>query len=136
LEAAFAPERNDRKSITGFAVWRGRNIIAWASRKQKTIAVSSMEAEFVAASEAIMEKFELPEITILQDNVATAINLVKDGVSTRLKHVETRWLMVKEYIKERGIKVLGVSTEDQPADILTKRGRDRIYGTSSEASWV
>ena len=43
------------KSILGFAVLLDRGTISWGSKKQSTVLLSTVEAEFIAVSTAIKE---------------------------------------------------------------------------------
>ena len=51
-DSDYAGDLDDRKSTTGMAFFLGKNLICWASQKQKIIALSSCEAEYVAATTA------------------------------------------------------------------------------------
>ena len=101
----------NRKSISGWAIFIGNNLISWGSKKQNIVATSSTEAEFVAISEVckdivfiikILEfldiKVELP-ITVKVDNKG-AIFVEDNSVVKRTKHIHTRYLMIREYIKD------------------------------------
>lgn len=50
-DADWANDPYDRRSYTGFAIQFGKNIINWESRKQKCVALSSTEAEYLAISD-------------------------------------------------------------------------------------
>jgi hypothetical protein len=48
----MAGDVDDRKSTSGMVFYRGPNPISWNSQKQKVVALSSCEAEYIAASTA------------------------------------------------------------------------------------
>lgn len=54
-DAEWANEMNNRRSVTGFLFALHGGVIAWCSRKQKTVALSSTEAEYMALSAACQE---------------------------------------------------------------------------------
>ena len=43
---------SDRKSTSGYCFGLGSTVVSWFSRKQKSVALSSVEAEYMAASQA------------------------------------------------------------------------------------
>src|ERR1044072_3329998 len=49
-DADFAVDRIERKSTSGNCQFLGSNLVSWASKRQKTIALSTVEAEYVSAS--------------------------------------------------------------------------------------
>jgi hypothetical protein len=52
-DSDWASDITDRKSVTSNFVTLGQGPISWLSRKQKTIALSSMEAEYMAISDCL-----------------------------------------------------------------------------------
>ena len=54
-DATWASDPYDRKSTSGMVVKLGGSVIAWFSRKQKSVALSSMEAELVAVTAVAKE---------------------------------------------------------------------------------
>jgi hypothetical protein len=52
-DSDWASDITDRKSVTGNFVTLGQGPISWLSRKQKTIALSSTEAEYMAISDCL-----------------------------------------------------------------------------------
>jgi len=44
-DADWGADIDDRKSITGYCIYLGYNIVSWASKKQHTISRSNIEAE-------------------------------------------------------------------------------------------
>ena len=128
----MAGDVDDRKSTSGMVYYLGPNPISWDSQKQKAVALSSREAEVIAASTAACQgvwlrrlladltKKEVQKVSLKIDNQA-AISLFKNPVHhERSKHTDTRFRYMRECIEEGMIEVRHVNTKDQLADILTK----------------
>ncbi|KAK6163847.1 hypothetical protein DH2020_000711 [Rehmannia glutinosa] len=99
-DSDWAGSLDDRKSTSGYVFCLGSKIISWASKKQKTISLSSAEVEYIAATDAACEAVWLRRIlsdvqqsqddptTILCDNMS-AIAMTKNPVfHARSKHIE------------------------------------------------
>ena len=110
----------------------GNSPVSWSSQKQGVVAVSSCEAEYVAAAAAAcqgvwlnrligeLEAKEQPKFLLLVDN-KSAIALCKNPVHHgRSKHIDTKFHYTRERIEEGEMDVDHVRTEEQLADILTK----------------
>ena len=103
----------------------------WSSRRQTSVALSTTEAEFVAASEAAKEIIRLTrllnEISVLVatpvlkvDNMS-ALKLVKNpAFLKRTKHIEVHHYFVREKYEEGQLTLEHISGDEQVADIFTK----------------
>jgi hypothetical protein len=138
-DADMAGDVDTRKSTTGIVFFLGGNIITWQSSKQKVVALSSCEAEYIAAATAACQGVWLarlvtdmagvePGVPELKVDNQSAIALSKNPVHhDRSKHIDTRFHYIRECIDENRIVLGHVSTEEQLADILTKAlGRVRF----------
>jgi len=111
-DSDFAGDVEDRKSTTGVVYFLGKSLVTWASQKQKIVALSSCEAEYVAGAAAacqgiwlsrlvgdLMGTKETP-VKLLMDNMS-AIALSKNPVHhDRSKHIDTRYHFMRECIEE------------------------------------
>ena len=110
----------------------GSSIVSWGSLKQKTVALSSCEAEYIAATTATCQGIWLNRLIselkgeeekpwkLLVDN-QSAISLSKNHVHhSRTKHIDIRYHFICQCIEEKRTVVAYVKSEDQLADILTK----------------
>jgi len=115
--------------------------IAWKSRRQPTVALSTMESEYMALTEATKElkwiRTLLAELgysngnsdepTDLFSDNQSAIALAKNPVShARAKHIDIRHHFVREAIQDKVIWVQYIPTTEMTADSLTKAlGREK-----------
>lgn len=143
-DSNIAGDTDDRKSISDMAFYFCGNLIAWASQKQKSVALSSCEAEFMAVMATVCEgiwlSHLLSELTGDDPNPVTlyvdkkpAIALMKNPVfHGRSKHMNTRFHFIHECVEKGQILVKYVGTEGQHVDILTKALAQVKYGEMSE----
>ena len=131
-DSDFAGDTETRKSVSGFIIYLCGAAISWRSKGQKSVSLSSTEAEYMAISEVAMEilyvvgilKFlgiELKyPIEVKVDNIG-AVYLAKNATTgNRTKHIDTRYHFVREYIEDGIVKVIFVRSEENDADIFTK----------------
>ena len=131
-DSDWAGSTSDRKSISGCCFGLGSAVVSWFSRKQKSVALSSTEAEYMAASQASCEAIwlrkllvrlfgrELRSTTIYCDN-QSCIKLSENPVfHDRSKHIEIRYHFIRDWVQRGAVRLVYVSTDDQVADILTK----------------
>ncbi|KAK2974052.1 hypothetical protein RJ640_006244 [Escallonia rubra] len=123
---------DDRKSTTGFVFYLGETAFTWSSKKQPIVALSTCEAEYVAAAScvchAIWLRKLLEELQQKQEDATkiyidnkSAIALAKNPVHhERSKHIDTRFHFIREHVKEQEVELVHVKTHEQVADIFTK----------------
>lgn len=123
-----------RRSTSGWLIKLARAPISWSSKRQRTVALSSTEAEYMAATEAAKEavwlkrfinELAIPRMTIktvtIQIDNNGAMKLTKNPeFHGRTKHIEMRHHFIRELIKEGHVDVARVPTRDNQSDILTK----------------
>jgi hypothetical protein len=122
----------DRKITSGCCFSFGSTMISWQSRKQSSIALSTAEAEYIAACSASCEAIwlrklltslfdlEMEATTILCDN-QSYIKMTENHVfHDRSKHIEIRYHYIRDMVQRGALKLLYVSTDEQVADVLTK----------------
>ena len=51
-DSDFAGDNHDRKSTSGYLFLFGGMVVSWSSQKQSIVALSSCEAEYIAATSA------------------------------------------------------------------------------------
>ncbi len=107
--------------------------VSWTSHKQTTVALSTMESEYMALSDASRESIARSQffaelnifppstpITIFSDN-QSALEITQNPKNYRkAKHIDIRYHAVRHYILDGKVEVDYIPTDGQPADILTK----------------
>lgn len=102
-DSDMAGDVDDRKSTSGVAYFLGNSMITWLSQKQKVAALSSCEAEYIAAATTACQGVwlarlladvmnqEAEQVVLYVDNKST-ISLSKNPVHhDRSKHIDTRY---------------------------------------------
>ena len=131
-DASWGNDLETRKSTSGMLVLFNGNVVSWSSRKQKTVALSSTEAEYMALSEAtcealwirtwIKEVFGMDvTINLYCDNQSAIALSSNDKFHQRTKHIDIRYHFIREKIASGEVNVVFVPTQLQFADILTKK---------------
>ena len=128
-DADWAGSISDRKSTSGGCYSLGSAMISWFSRKQSSVALSTAEAEYIAACSASCEaiwlrkllsglfNLELDTTVILCDN-QSCIKMTENPVfHDRSKHIEIRYFYIRDMMQKGAIKLQYVSTDEQVADV-------------------
>ena len=131
-DSDWGGDQDERKSTTGYVFYLGPTAFTWASKKQSIVALSSCEAEYVAASAAVCEAIWLRNLleefdhtqdestTIHVDN-KSAIELAKNPIQHgRSKHIDIRYHFIRDHVKQKTVKLKYCRTIEQVADIFTK----------------
>ena len=121
-----------RLSRTGYAAVLNNGAIIFRSLMQKSQALSSAEAEYIALCAATQDAVYLTQmlqehgmdlrepVLMLEDNQACIQLADKNMASPRLKHVDIRYHYVRTMVQEKKIEIIYCPTYHQAADILTK----------------
>lgn len=131
-DSDLAGNTDDRKSTGGMAFYLNESLVTWVSQKQRCVALSSCEAEFMAATAATCQEIwlrnvlkqvtdeQIGPVTIFIDN-KSAIDLAKNPVfHGRSKHIDIRYHFIRECVERGEIVVKHVAGEEQRADCLNK----------------
>lgn len=131
-DADWAGDTSDRKSTSGFVFMLGGAAVSWGSRKQNCVTMSTMEAEYVALSEAAQEAVwlrrllceldeEQPLPTKINEDNRSCIDFVSlERQNKRSKHIDTRLHHAKDLCTNGFIQLDYCPTDRMVADIFTK----------------
>jgi transposase InsO family protein len=144
-DSDWAANSDDRRSTTGYVYTLNGGAVAWATRKQRTVALSSTEAEYMALTEtskhalwvkSLCEQLsfdiDLP-ISIHCDSKGAREITLNPVFHKRTKHIDIQHHFVRQQAEEGSIAILPIPTADNLADVFTKPlSRDshsRLTGT-------
>ena len=131
-DADWGTSMDDRRSITGWVFLVAGGAISWQSQRQKSVALSTVEAEYMAASNATKEAVwlrtlldELGETqsnptTILTDNQGSIALAKNPEHHQRSKHIDIRYHFIRERLADGVIQLEYVPGHQMAADQLTK----------------
>lgn len=134
-DSDWGGDLGSRRSTTGYIFTANGTAISWNSKLQKTVALSSCEAEYMSFKEAIKEQLfiasiikEAPDLaSIFSDNKTiytdskSAIELAKNPVfHNRTKHIDIQYHFIRENVSSSLVNLVYMHTDLQLADPLTK----------------
>ena len=130
-DSDYAGDVDSRRSTTGYVFIMHGGAISWNSRLQPTVAVSTTEAEYMAAASAVKEALWLRKLMAdLGHDVSTlkiygdnqgALKLLKHPIaSVRSKHIDVIYHFSRERVARKEVEFEYISTERMVADIMTK----------------
>ena len=122
---------DDRKSISGWAIYICGSLISWGSKSQQSVSTSSSMSEYIAISDICKEimfvrslcmfigvKVPLP-IVVKVDNMGAIYMSENDGLK-KSRHIDIRYHFIREYVDQGIVKIVFVKSEDNKADPFTK----------------
>ena len=133
-DSDFTGYVDSRKSTSGYIFKLADGDVSWRSAKQTLTATSTMEAEFVSCFEAsshgvwlksfisglrIVDSISRP-LKLYCDNLAAVFMAKNNKSGSRIKHIDIKYLVIRERVKEKELVIEHISTESMLADPLTK----------------
>lgn len=133
VDSDWAGCPDSRRSTSGYALMLNGAAVSWKSKRQPVVALSTAEAEFIAASSMVqeviyarrlLEKLGFPQTDptpIFEDNT-TCIKWAGGAVggTDRAKHIDLREHFVHEAVSNKVLQLEPVDSVDNVADLLTK----------------
>jgi hypothetical protein len=131
-DSDLAGDLDTSRSTTGVAYFLGSNLIYWQSQKQKVVALSTCEAEYMAASTTSCQSIWLAQLLGDIKNTAvegielrvdnqSALALMKNPVfHDSSKHIRTRFHFIRQSVEDGDIQPSHACSNEQLEDILTK----------------
>lgn len=131
FDSSYADDVNDRHSTYGYVFYYMGGPISWRSKKQQVLALSSTEAEYIAATEAAKESqwivsflneigYPLKCTTLYGDNKGANSLVLNPMYHSRTKHIDVRFRYVTELSEAGAIQIAHCASKKMIADILTK----------------
>jgi hypothetical protein len=144
VDSDYAGDKDTRISVTGYVIFVQGCLISWKSKSQRSVTLSSTEAEYVAISDVCAEilfvkqileymaiRIKLP-ITVYVDNVGAIFLSNNATTNQRTKHIDVRYHFTRELIEAGIIKIIFVKTNDNKADIYTKNVSQELFEKHTE----
>ena len=134
FDSDFAGCQDSKRSTSGYIYMLAEGAISWKSAKQTLVASSTMAAEFVACYEAsnhgiwlrnfvtglrVVDGIERP-LKLFCDNKSAVMYSNNNRSSAKSKHIDIKFLVVKERVQSGQISIEHIVTDSMLADPLTK----------------
>ena len=133
-DASFQTNKDNFRSQSGFIFCLNGGAVSWKSSKQSTMADSTTEAEYIAASEATKEVVRIRKFTaelgvvpsicgpvdIYCDNNGAIAQAKEPRSHQKSKHILRRYHLICDIVDRGDVKISRVSTDANVADPLTK----------------
>ncbi|GKB01246.1 retrovirus-related pol polyprotein from transposon TNT 1-94 [Tanacetum coccineum] len=137
-DADHAGYQDTKRSTSGSMQLLGDRLVSWSSKKQKSTAISSTEAEYIALSgccaQILWMRSQLTDfglgfnkIHLYCDNKSVIALCCNNVQHSRSKHIDIGYHFIKEQVENGVVELYFVRTEYQLTDIFTKAlGRERL----------
>ena len=131
-DADWAGDLDSRRSTTGFVFMLNGGPVSWQSKTQQSVALSTLEAEYMAMSETTKEciwlraligdlGFEQKEKTSIKVDNQSALSLAENPeFHTRSKHIDIRYHFIRDEEVKGRIMFDYIASANNVADVFTK----------------
>lgn len=131
-DADFSQCPETRRSVTGYVFCLNNGNVSWSSQRQHVEALSTSEAEYMAASEAARHLSWIPDFLFdifhqqndptpfCIDSTSAVSVITENAIKKRSKHIDRRYHYIREQHQANKIDIIRVPTTEMLADYLTK----------------
>jgi len=131
VDSDFAGDLDKRKSTTGYVFTLAGGAVSWISKLQTVVALSTTEAEYMAATQACKEAIWMQRLLEELRHKQRVISLYCDSQSalhiarnpafhSRTKHIDVQYHFVREVVESGQVDMQKIHTENNLAEVLTK----------------
>ena len=129
----------DRKSVSGYVITLAGGAVAWSSKKQSTVALSTAKAEYVdathCAKQVIWHRSLFTEVglplpstsTIFSDNQAAVSIAHHPEHHARTKHIDIAHHFLQDLVQDGILNLVYITSENNLADIFTKSLPKKVH---------
>jgi hypothetical protein len=133
-DASFQTDKDDFRSQSGYVFTMNGGAVSWKSSKQETVADSTTEAEYIAASEAakegvwirnfLIELGVFPSasspLALYCDNSGAIAQAKEPRNHQKNKHIMRRFHLIRQFIEQGEIKICKIHMDSNVSDPLIK----------------
>ena len=131
-DSDWGENKDDCHSTLGQVFTLANGAISWASQRQKTVALSVGESEYMELAStgcqcAWLRSFSAEigfpftqAMTICADNQAAIFLAINPAVEWRTKHIDIRHHYIHEQVATKVIDLYHIAGEENPTDLFTK----------------
>ena len=122
----------NQKSTSRGCQFLGRSLFSWSSKKQNCVALSTAEAEYMAARACCAQTLldyglVYDQIPLYCDSESAISMELHKGDHTHAKHIEVKHHFIQDHVAKKDIELKHVGTHDQLADIFTNPLDKKTY---------
>ena len=143
-DSDWGGDQNHRRSITGIIVMYAGGAIGYKTKYQDTIALSSTEAEFIAACDAaklvlyfrsLLQELNIPQedATVIYEDNRGALMMVAAGQPTKnSRHIDIKHYAILDWTERDLVALHSISTHDNASDGMTKPLAKQLFHRHSD----
>ncbi|GJY11344.1 retrovirus-related pol polyprotein from transposon TNT 1-94 [Tanacetum coccineum] len=131
VDSNYVGDLEGSKSTTGYVFTLSGGTVSWVSKLQSVVAMSTTEAEYVAAAQASKEAvwlkmlleelgYKQEKITLFCDNQSAMYLARNPTFHSKTKHIRVQYHFVREKVEEGTVDMQKIHTDDNVADYMTK----------------